>query len=239
LNFTEVEFTCADQNHGGANPLDLIENVRQINKAKEKADKVIVIIHGGHEHHKYPSPETQKRYRFFAENGADIILAHHPHCIGGYEIHEGVPIFYSLGNFLFPPRNKKTESWFKGYAVMLNIEKNELNFEILPYEQCKNGNLSIKTKFKNSSIHREIEEISKKLKNEDIVNSKWKEYVEKKKRFLAIMSGYNKYASTALSKMGLMDYFLNENKLQYNKQFITCQAHRETARTLLEKFLKY
>jgi len=54
-----------------------------------------------------------KQYRFYAENGADAIVGHHTHCIGGYEIYKDVPIIYSLGNFLFTLPSKR-EEWYSG-----------------------------------------------------------------------------------------------------------------------------
>ena len=33
--------------------------------------------------------------------GADAVVGHHPHVLQGVEIHAGVPIIYSLGNFVF------------------------------------------------------------------------------------------------------------------------------------------
>jgi poly-gamma-glutamate synthesis protein (capsule biosynthesis protein) len=99
INIGEIEFSSAGPGRGGANPMDLIDNFHQIQNAKRNADHVIVIIHGGHEYYHYPSPQTLKRYRFYAESGASVVIAHHTHCIGGYEVYKGVPIFYSLGNF--------------------------------------------------------------------------------------------------------------------------------------------
>jgi len=242
VNFADVEFSCANENHGGANPMDIIENFNQIKDAKEKADYVITIIHGGHEHYHYPSPETRKRYRFLAENGADVIVSHHPHCIVGYEVYKEVPIFYSLGNFLFPPYDESksySESWFEGYSIILKLKENDLDFEIFSYEQCKTGELKIDYKAEESEIHNKIKKLSADLKNEELIHSKWNEYVENKKRFLGYMNGFNRSMIDVLIKIGLLEKLLNKNKLNMIKQFITSLAHRETARELLKKYLKY
>src|SRR4030042_2350299 len=101
LNFAENEWASATTRKPGANPLDLIENHKQIHEAKKMSEFVIVIIHGGHEYCHFPSPKMTKLYRFYADSGASVIVGHHPHCISGYEVYKGVPIFYSLGNFIF------------------------------------------------------------------------------------------------------------------------------------------
>jgi poly-gamma-glutamate capsule biosynthesis protein CapA/YwtB (metallophosphatase superfamily) len=99
LNFCENEWSIAEDDSPGANPMDIIDNTNQIREAKASHDKVIVIVHGGHEYYNLPSPRMQKQYRFYADQGADIVVGHHTHCISGNEVYKGVPIYYSLGNF--------------------------------------------------------------------------------------------------------------------------------------------
>ena len=109
FNFCENEWSIAESDNPGANPMDIIDNANQIKYARELADYVIVIVHGGHEYYNLPSPRMQKQYRFYADQGADIVVGHHTHCISGNEVYKGVPIYYSLGNFIFT-KNKKTMS---------------------------------------------------------------------------------------------------------------------------------
>lgn len=244
LNFAEVEFSCANENHGGANPMEVIDNIHQIRSAKEEADKVIVIIHGGHEHHHYPSPETKKRYRFFAEEGADAIVAHHTHCVGGYEIYEGVPIFYSLGNFLFPGTKNPRDSWFEGYAVNLKIDENDINFEILPYEQCKHNDISIELKSKESQLYNKIERISDELDDDELIKTKFEQYIQgrREKVFLGRMAGYRRSIIFGFRKLRifkLLKYLMRKKDMMFIKQMITCQAHRETAIKILKDYLRY
>jgi poly-gamma-glutamate synthesis protein (capsule biosynthesis protein) len=40
--------------------------------------------------------------RAVAEMGVDLVIGHHAHCIQPFEVHAGVPIFYGLGNAIFP-----------------------------------------------------------------------------------------------------------------------------------------
>lgn len=50
INCCEHEFSIATEHEAGANPLNLIQQYYQIKEAREKADNVLVIVHGGHEH---------------------------------------------------------------------------------------------------------------------------------------------------------------------------------------------
>ena len=92
VNVSENEWNCATKCKAGANPLDLINNAKAIREAKNNADKVFVIIHGGHEYYNYPSLRMQNQYRFYVDMGADLVVGHHPHCISGYEIYKNTPI---------------------------------------------------------------------------------------------------------------------------------------------------
>lgn len=69
--------------------------------ARAKADIVIAALHDGLEYSDVPPARTRSRFRFLAENGADIVIGHHPHVLQGLEWHGQTPIAYSLGDFLF------------------------------------------------------------------------------------------------------------------------------------------
>lgn len=135
LNFCENEFTVASNNNGGANPLNIISNYKQINEAKLNSDFVIVITHGGHEHYQLPSPRMIETYRFFIDAGADAIINHHQHCYSGYEIYNEKPIFYGIGNFSFDWDKKRNTLWNEGFLVQLSLESKKIDFKIIPYIQ--------------------------------------------------------------------------------------------------------
>lgn len=137
INCCEHEFSIATDKTGGSNPLNPIQQYYSIKEAKSKADNVLVIVHGGHEHWQLPSPRMVETYRFFIDAGADAVVNHHQHCYSGYEVYHGKPIFYGLGNFCFdinPPRNNMI--WNYGYMVKLFFGKEGIDFEIVPYNQC-------------------------------------------------------------------------------------------------------
>src|SRR5690606_16683331 len=116
---------------------DVIDNVRQIKREKQISDKVIVIVHGGHEYYNLPSPRMVKQYRFYAENGADLVVGHHTHCISGHETYNGVPIFYSLGNFLFT-KPSRHQSWYNGLVLEIFVDKfQDIDVKIHPVRQRK------------------------------------------------------------------------------------------------------
>jgi poly-gamma-glutamate capsule biosynthesis protein CapA/YwtB (metallophosphatase superfamily) len=60
----------------------------------------IVFPHWGNEYQ--PATPSQKYLaHMFADAGADAVIGAHPHVIQEHEIVNGIPIYYSLGNFIF------------------------------------------------------------------------------------------------------------------------------------------
>lgn len=72
-------------------------------RIREEADIVMVSMHWGNEYTHKVTAEQRDLGRLLVDNGADIILGHHPHAPQGIEFYKGKPIIYSLGNFLFYP----------------------------------------------------------------------------------------------------------------------------------------
>ena len=179
LNFSENEWSIAEEDKPGANPLDIIDNVKQISAAKARHDRVICIIHGGHEYCHLPSPRMVKQYRFYVDNGADAIIGHHTHCIGGYEIYKDVPIIYSLGNFLFTLPSKK-DAWYTGLMVQLKIERiKPISMELFPIQQDnKTFQVFLLHGEKRKLIMEKINDLSATIKNDNLLQNKWLEFVQ-------------------------------------------------------------
>jgi len=72
-----------------------------ISSLKAQGCIVIINFHWGIENDYTPN-ETQKQIAHFSiDNGADMIIGHHPHVIQGIEQYKNKIICYSLGNFCF------------------------------------------------------------------------------------------------------------------------------------------
>ena len=72
-----------------------------VTAAKEVADVVVVMVHGGLE---YRSRPTDKQRNFAAaalDAGASLVLGHHPHVLQGYLRRDDRLVAFSLGNFVF------------------------------------------------------------------------------------------------------------------------------------------
>lgn len=118
-----------------------ILNKKTIEEVKEYSrlvDYLFVALHFGKEFIDYPVPNDREIARALIDNGASAVFGHHPHVFQGYEIYKGKPIFYSLGNFLFPSFNKPQKlRWSKkestGLSIKVNIaDKENFQWEIIP-----------------------------------------------------------------------------------------------------------
>ncbi|HWL51602.1 MAG TPA: CapA family protein [Chthoniobacteraceae bacterium] len=139
INCGEGE-ACASLAGGpGAYVFDLEVQEAQIRALKGEVDAVVVIFHGGREHAPMPPPYVVRALRRFAEAGAAAVIAHHPHVPQGLEVHAGVPIAYSQGNFVF---RREVPSYYRntGYLVHLDFDaKKEVNLSITPYRLKPEG----------------------------------------------------------------------------------------------------
>ncbi len=72
-----------------------------ITLARTQADLVIPFFHWGRERYFLPEPYQARLGRAAVEAGASLVLGSHPHVLQGMELFNGVPIAYSLGNFVF------------------------------------------------------------------------------------------------------------------------------------------
>lgn len=72
-----------------------------IQKLKPQSDLVVVYPHWGAEYVPVANQVIADQARAFADAGADLVIGSHPHVIQNQETYNGVPIYYSLGNFVF------------------------------------------------------------------------------------------------------------------------------------------
>lgn len=72
-----------------------------IKNAKIKSDILIVSMHFGDEYKLIHNKRQETLAHLAIDNGADMVIGHHPHVIEDIEIYKEKTIVYSLGNFIF------------------------------------------------------------------------------------------------------------------------------------------
>ncbi len=78
---------------------DLLDNIASL---KEQGAQIIIVsFHWGQEKENVPSDVQVELAHAAVDNGADLVLGHHPHVLQGIKEYKGKNIVYSLGNFCF------------------------------------------------------------------------------------------------------------------------------------------
>ncbi len=93
---------AADDRPGMAQGDDIGSMVAAVQRASRVADLVFVTIHWGTQFTLEPDPDDIERARAMVAAGADGIFGHHPHRLHPLEFIDGVPVAWSLGNFVWP-----------------------------------------------------------------------------------------------------------------------------------------
>lgn len=240
VNFAENEWASATDHSAGANPMNIIDNANQIKKAKENSDYVLVIVHGGHEYYNLPSPRMQKQYRFYAEQGADIVIGHHTHCISGYEIYNEVPIYYSLGNFLFT-KPSSFKDWYTGLVLEIEIIHGKLIPKLHHVRQQKETfQLDIlKGKNKEEVLNR-ISSYNKIINDETKLKQEWNAYVDSKfDSYLSYWSPLsfikNRYIKAVFNRLGIK--MINKAGMALALNLMRCEAHSDISKEITQKYL--
>ena len=141
VSFTEGhDLSAATADKPGVFGWDLDLAAKRIAELKPQCDAVIAIPHAGAEYIPFPPEYVQQAYRRLVDAGADAVVAHHPHVPQGIEFRNGVPIFYSLGNFVF---YQPVNYYYRKFGFLLELELSDTGkiagFALKPYWICDKG----------------------------------------------------------------------------------------------------
>lgn len=231
INCCEHEFSIATDTSAGSNPLNPIRQYYAIKEANTKADYVLVIVHGGHEHWQLPSPRMVETYRFFIEIGADAVVNHHQHCYSGFEVYHGKPIFYGLGNFCFDKNNHRNDFWNEGYMVMLSFG-DAIGYEILPYHQCSEGPKVVL--LPKNAFETRIEELNEILTNSKLLREETEKHYATAIRYGDFLEPIHTKVYMACKKHGFLPSFVSKSRKLEVRAIMQCETHRDILQWYLE-----
>lgn len=241
INIAENEWASATETTAGANGMDLIDDTKAIQEAKQKSDFVFVIVHGGHEYYNLPSPRMQKQYRFYIDNGADVVVGHHTHCISGMEAYNGKSIYYSLGNFLFT-KPSRYEDWYKGIVLEIEIDdNNEIKTNPIFVKQVKEDfKLTLINNDELKVIQERFDVYSNTITNQRDILKNWENYIlEKVKLYDNYWSPLsfikNKWAKKIATRLRLKGDNQKGKALALN--LMRCEAHFDMSKEVLNKVI--
>ena len=222
ITVCEHEYSYAMPDFYGARPYDPYDTAEDIRIAKASSDYVIVMYHGGKEYSRYPSPRLRKLCRAMVNEGADLVLCQHSHCIGCTEEFKSGTIVYGQGNFHFIyPELAKDDSWKEGLAVHVELNDHP-QIRLIPVITTETG-IDLAPEEKSAQILADIE-----ARNADLHNGKWLEHwhefcMSKKDVYQNAVAGFH--------KGGELD-------IELFAHYLDCEAHTDVWRELYPTFHK-
>jgi poly-gamma-glutamate synthesis protein (capsule biosynthesis protein) len=132
-----------DEARFGSAKLELGRVVEDLKTARERAEFIVVNLHWGAEDIRYPKPEDVKLARQIVDAGADLIVGHHAHVIQSFEKYRGKHIFYGLGHFLFPYRERP--AYFDGNKFLKTHSPRAIRYNKEGLMVTVDSELSIRT----------------------------------------------------------------------------------------------
>lgn len=146
------------------------ETIREdIQKVRDQVDLLAVSLHWGIEESFKIPPEQVEFAHSLIDDGADIILGHHPHQFQGIEMYKGKPIFYSLGNFLFDQNDPEN---MESFIVDMKYRGTELvECTALPVRILDKSYVEIQTGENAENILKRQTELCQKLGTEPVTEN--------------------------------------------------------------------
>jgi poly-gamma-glutamate synthesis protein (capsule biosynthesis protein) len=237
LAVAEHEFSIATRDSWGANPVDVIDFVRNVSERRNQFDFLIVLLHGSDEFH-VPTPRLKETCRFMVEMGAHAVIVQHPHVLGGYEEYHGGYIVYGQGALIMDEaiyRNRK--SFHEGFLVKLIVTKDSRpKMELVPYTQSDPvPGARRMVALQEQKFLRVLEQKSLAVKDDAFVQAEWLRFCEENKHdYLSSLLGHTRVLAK-LNRSGLAARFLHgRGALLRAKNIACCETHREAIQTIFD-----
>ena len=126
--------------------LECVDLLREdiVSAKAEGAQLIIVSFHWGTEKEYYPDSIQKELGHIAIDEGAHLVLGHHPHVLQGIEVYKGRNIVYSLGNFSFGgnknPSDKDTMIFQQTFTIADGVVVEDNVKEVIPCSLSSKSN---------------------------------------------------------------------------------------------------
>ena len=235
INCCEHEFSIATENTAGCNPLNPINQWYAIQKARNTADYVIVIVHGGHEMCQLPSLRMKETYHFFIDSGADAVINHHQHCYSGFEKYKGKPVFHGLGNFCFDWDGKRNSIWNYGFLVLLSFDEKKISFETIPYSQCDEKPV-VRLLEDRKEFDKDILSLNIIIQDTELLKQQHEKWMDQREGNYSIsLEPYSNRFFRFACRKGFLPHFFNKKRAIELLNYVSCESHRDCMINMFSK----
>lgn len=222
----ETEFTIWDNGEIGAIPYHDYYTNKLIADAKQKADAVVVLYHGGKEYFNYAAPYQIERCHLMVDCGADFVLCQHSHCVSCCEEYNGGTILYGQGNFIFHQKNNLPQTK-EGLLVKISVDKKYKSIEFIHTHLDQNDRACATQD--PSDFMRNFNSRNANFKKTDFVAEKYCEFAKQKAdAYYSRLQGSNRFLKSVrrfFEKMGVESYQKKDKLALLN--LLQNESHRE------------
>ena len=233
------EFSSLRYNSYGANGYDSLTTFDHIRDIGSKVDHVIVLFHAGKENYQYPTPEQQRICRKMIENGADLVVCQHSHCVGCQEKYLDGKIIYGTGNFFFNLSNDPL--WDDSLIPVVSVtNEGELivTYKVLHrekhYSTMVNGEIA-------DNVLSGFEMRSHQILEQSFVRENWIEYCRQNQYYI-LMKGFSRAPMRFFYRIDTMfghvfcrRMFRNKERNLTDLNILRCEAINEMAQTVFSE----
>jgi poly-gamma-glutamate synthesis protein (capsule biosynthesis protein) len=237
LAMAEHEFSIASERTAGACPFDPLDCLRMVRAARQEADFVLVLYHGGNELYTLPSPRVVKTCRFLVDAGADAVVCHHAHVASGYELYHDSVIGYGTGNLLFPGSDRMPSGWFVGYMAKLTLcRQARTTVQLLPHRQNSDGPaVSQMDPEEAEAFLSAVSRLSRVISSQTQLASEWDKFCRSRRAEYLSLTLSLSYPELVLFQKGVWPFWrVPRRGLDGLLNLLTCEAHREVAMRILQ-----
>ena len=120
----DITFVASDAlRKGGAAGCEELRLHSAIVQAKQEADVIIAMIHGGYEYARKPSNQVARLTTTARNAGATLVINHHPHIVGGFSWDSQSLVAWSMGNFVF---DQDVWPTFESYLLTVYLKNGKI-----------------------------------------------------------------------------------------------------------------
>lgn len=177
VNVAEREFGVAAEDGPGTAWIAHPAAPDVVRDAADANDVVVVVAHGGVEYVPFPPASRQRALRSFVDAGADAVVGHHPHVPQGWEVYEGAPICYSLGNFCFRMPTRPSTRW--GLLADLRFDGDRVSGVRLTLTMQSAGRVSRMAASRRDDHRAYLEEVASITADRDALRAHWQEVADR------------------------------------------------------------
>lgn len=189
--------------------------LEKIKEAKSTCDYIIMLVHGGNEMIPYPEPKFRSLCQSYIDSGADTVITHHPHVLGGVHHYNNKFIFYSLGDFIFDGESYLRR---KGMILALNFNEDKVTYDFKATQINSNLMVTFADLDKKHEIEKKWNRISSVLKLDQDYNTKYKlRYIKSliyfqldRFYFLLKNKGFLYLVNFIFKKLSLLPFYLKK-----------------------------